>query len=83
MKAEKKKIKFEEALARIEEIARLLEEGGIGLEESLELFNEGIELSRFCTGKLEETKKKVEILARSVDGAMQVKKYEGGGENGE
>lgn len=76
MAREKKKMKFEEALARIEKIAEKLEEGGLGLDESLELFNEGIELSRFCNGKLEETKKRVEILARSAGGKMQARQFE-------
>lgn len=63
-----KKIKFEEAMKRVEEIVAKLETGEIELEESITLYEEGIQLIKFCQGKLEEVKKKVEILKKSKDG---------------
>ena len=44
-----KNLKFDEALAMLEEKVKLLEEGNLPLEESLEVFKEGIELSKICT----------------------------------
>ncbi|MCJ7646495.1 exodeoxyribonuclease VII small subunit [bacterium] len=58
-------IKFEEAISRLEKIVQELEEGEKSLEDSLKLFEEGIRLSKFCSGKLEEAKKKIEILIKS------------------
>lgn len=55
---------FEDALKRLEQIVQKLEEGGLALEESLKLFEEGIEISRFCTKKLSEAEKKVEKLIK-------------------
>lgn len=63
-----KKMKFEEALKRVEEIVAKLEGGETELEDSLSLYQEGIELVRFCQGKLDEVKKKVEILKKTKNG---------------
>ncbi len=60
----KKELKFENALNKLEKIVDVLESGESELDESLKLFEEGIELIRFCQNKLEEVKGKVEILAK-------------------
>ena len=48
----KKEIKFEEALERLTEINGKLESDGISLDDSITLFKEGLELSKFCQKKL-------------------------------
>ena len=53
---------FEEALARLEEITRELEDGDLPLEISLKKFDEGIKLAEFCSAQLAEAKAKVEVL---------------------
>ena len=55
---------FESALKSLEEIVQKLEEGNLSLDDSLKLFEEGIQLSRFCTKKLSEAEKKVEKLTK-------------------
>lgn len=55
---------FEQALKRLEEIVQKLEGGDLSLDESLSLFEEGINLSRFCTKKLAQAEKKVEKLLK-------------------
>lgn len=68
-----KKRTFEEALTRLEQITKELEQGDPSLESSLKKFDEGIELVKFCSKKLEEAHKKVDLLVqqdntlRSVD----------------
>ena len=59
---------FEDALKRLEEIVRELENGEIGLDRALELFEEGIRLSKFCTKKLSHVEKRVEILRKNEKG---------------
>ncbi len=54
--------KFESALKRLEEIVATMESGDLELDKSLALFEEGVKLVRFCSGKLDEAKKIVEIL---------------------
>ncbi len=65
------KERFEDSLNKLEKIVSKLEEGEIPLEESLKLFEEGIRLSRLCSQKLDEVEKKVEILLRGKDGALE------------
>jgi exodeoxyribonuclease VII small subunit len=59
-----KKINFENALKRLEQIVQRLESGDLSLDESLRLFEEGVELSRLCTKKLSEAEAKVEKLVK-------------------
>jgi exodeoxyribonuclease VII small subunit len=69
-------IKFEKALARLEEIVQKLEQGDLPLEQSLKLFEEGIRLSRICNTRLEEAERKVEILLKDKAGNMIPKPFE-------
>lgn len=46
------KMNFEQAIARLEEIVKILENGDVALNESLSLFEEGIALSKFCEAEL-------------------------------
>lgn len=71
----KEKVTFEKSLKRLEEIVGKLEEGNAPLEDSLKLFEEGVKISRLCTAKLEEAKKKVEILLKK-DGEMKAEPFE-------
>ncbi len=73
--ASPKKENFEHALKRLEEIVQKLEEGELSLDESLKLFEEGIEISRFCTKKLSEAEKKVEKLIKIGQG-FRTEKFE-------
>ncbi|KUO71067.1 MAG: hypothetical protein APF77_05035 [Clostridia bacterium BRH_c25] len=50
---------FEQALKRLEEIVETLEAGNISLEESIKIYQEGITLSKQCSGMLEEAEGKV------------------------
>lgn len=65
-----KKTTFEAALKRLEEITVELEEGDPSLDNSLKKFDEGIELVKFCNKKLEEARKKVNLLAQQ-DGELR------------
>lgn len=53
---------FESALTELESIVKILEDGQLTLEQSLEHFERGIELSRYCHTQLEEAERRVEIL---------------------
>lgn len=55
-------LKFEEAMARLEEIVRLLEQGESTLDESLLLFEEGVKLARYCNEKLDQADARIEIM---------------------
>ena len=68
-----KNLKFEDALKRLEKIVEQLEATDVDIEKSLQLFEEGIKLVRFCSSKLEEAKKKVEILVKKEDGTVKLR----------
>ena len=53
---------FEAALTELDAIVRKLEDGDIPLEQSLQLFERGVQLSRFCHARLEEAERRIEIL---------------------
>ncbi|NLK20929.1 MAG: exodeoxyribonuclease VII small subunit [Epulopiscium sp.] len=74
--AKKKSFTFEESLNRLEEIVELLEQGDISLEESLDYYKEGIELSVFCSKQLEEAEKQVIILQKNAEGKFIEKPFE-------
>jgi exodeoxyribonuclease VII small subunit len=68
--------KFEESLSRLETIVEKLEGEGLSLEESLKVFEEGVRLIKFCSKKLNEAEKKVEILLRDGEENEKVKPFE-------
>src|SRR5438093_816158 len=61
--------RFEQALARLEQIVRALEAGNLSLDESLRVFEEGTGLLRLCTRRLDEVERRIEILMRHEGGS--------------
>ena len=53
---------FEAAIGELEAIVKRLEEGDLALEQSLVLYERGVQLSRFCHARLEEAERRIEIL---------------------
>jgi exodeoxyribonuclease VII small subunit len=53
---------FEEALAELETVARELEDGSCGLDESLRKFEQGVALLRRCYGLLDAAERKIALL---------------------
>ena len=53
---------FEAAIAELEAIVKKLEEGDLTLETSLQLYERGVQLSRFCHARLEEAERRIELL---------------------
>ena len=53
---------FESALTELESLVKTLEDGSLSLEASLELFERGIQLSRYCHTRLEQAERRIEIL---------------------
>ena len=67
--------KFEDAIARLEEIVNGLEKGDISLDKSLKMFEEGVRLSKSCLKMLDEAQQKVEILVRDKEGKKKVQPF--------
>ncbi len=56
---------FESAIAELETIVKTLEAGDLSLEDSLQLFERGVQLSRFCHTRLEDAERRIEVLSQS------------------
>lgn len=75
MENAEKKMSFEEALSRLEEIVRAMENGSAKLDESLALFEEGVGLVKFCTAELDNAEQRVKILQSGEDGNLAEKDF--------
>lgn len=76
MSSEEKEMNFEQALARLEEVVKELEDGRLPLEKSLELFEEGIRLSRICEGRLDAAEQRITILTINEKGGVTQKQVD-------
>ena len=65
--------KFEEALKKLEKIVEELEGGDLSLDDALKKYQEGIELSRVCSQRLESAKKKIDLLTKGKKGEFELK----------
>ncbi|MDD3853170.1 MAG: exodeoxyribonuclease VII small subunit [Syntrophomonadaceae bacterium] len=70
------KIKFEEAMSRLEEILDKLESGEQDLDDSLLLFEEGINLTLLCQQQLQVTEQRMQKLIRKLDGSFELVEVE-------
>jgi len=66
MSAKKQQESFEELYRRLEETVAKLEKGGLPLEESLKLYEEGMALARRCQGLLDAAELKISKLREAV-----------------
>lgn len=53
---------FEEAMQRLEEVVQKLEDGNVPLEQAIELFQEGMALSKRCSQQLDSVERRIEML---------------------
>lgn len=67
---------FEASLEALEEIVHQLEDGDLPLEKSLELFEDGIRLSRQCQERLNQAERRIEILLRDNQGRPVASAFE-------
>ena len=75
-----KKVSFEQAMGRLEEIVRRLEQGDAPLEESLALFEEGTRLVKQCSAQLDRAEQKVSKLLAGPDGSAVETPFDGEGQ---
>ncbi len=72
----KMEMTFEAALARLEEIVKELENGAAPLDQSLQLFEEGVRLVKFCGNRLDVAEQKIRILTKKEDGDYDEQPFE-------
>jgi len=59
---------FETAMKQLEQIVQDLETGDMPLEKAIKKFEEGIQISKYCSEKLDESEKRITLLMRDSDG---------------
>jgi len=67
-------MKFEENIKKLEDIAKELEGGELGLDESVSKFEEGMKISKECTKMLNEAEKRINILINN-DGEISEESF--------
>ena len=67
---------FESSLKELEQIVEQLEAGDLPLDQSLELFEQGVKLSRDCQKRLDEADRRVEILLKGPGGEYRTEPFE-------
>ena len=66
---------FEQSMKQLEQIVQELESGDLPLEKALKKFEEGMELSRFCSQKLDETERRITQLMQNSSGRIVEKPF--------
>lgn len=74
---------FETSLEELERIVRELEQGELTLEKSLELFEQGVKLSRDCQDRLTQAERRIEVLMRDSQGRAAVRPFDPEGVSGD
>jgi exodeoxyribonuclease VII small subunit len=69
-------IDFDSGLKKLEGIVQRLDTGELSLEQSLKIFEEGIDLVGLLTRKLDEAEKKIETLTQTEDGSITIKDFD-------
>ena len=67
---------FEESLKRLETVVDQLEKGELTLEDSLKLFEEGVNLTANCKQELDAAEGKVQMLVKQRDGSLKAEAFE-------
>lgn len=67
----KTKKTFETALEQLEQLVREIESGDLPLEKSMQKFEEGVKLSKYCARKLDEAENKINLLLEKQNGTVE------------
>lgn len=65
------KFDFEMSMEKLQEVVNKLEKGDLTIDESVNAFKEGIELSRMCTKKLDDVEREITVLINGIDGDVK------------
>lgn len=71
-----KKEKFEDYLKQVEEVVRVLESGKLGLDESMEKYEQGAAALQKCHQLLEQAEMKIKLLVKQKDGSLEERDFD-------
>ncbi len=67
---------FENSFTRLEQILEKLESENVSLEETIELYEEGLKLTKFCYDKLSKAELRIKEITNSANGDLEIKNYQ-------
>lgn len=67
---------FEQSFKKLEKIVNILEHGEVSLEESMKMFEEGVELSKICLEQLTQAELKLKKLTKDLEGKFELTEIE-------
>ena len=70
------KFNFEMSMEKLQEVVNKLEKGDLTIDESIDAFKEGIELSRMCAQKLDDVEREITVLMEGIDGGIKEEPFE-------
>ena len=70
------KLTYEESIKELEQLVKELENGDLTLDESIEKFEKGMELSKHCSKLLESAEKRITMVIENADGEVNEEKFE-------
>ncbi len=82
MAASSRKLKFEEAMQRLEAIVAAMESGEIGIEDALRKYEEAMALKAHCQRILDEAEQRIQKIQRSESGELAIEPFEPPSESG-
>ena len=71
----KKAFSFEQALEELQTIVTALEAGNVSLDDSLGLYESGVELVRICNQRLDEAQQRISVVQVATDGTVSTKPF--------
>lgn len=66
----KETVSFEKAIEELEGIVAKLEKGELTLDESIDFFQRGVELSKYCSKRLDEAERRITLLVEGENGEL-------------
>jgi exodeoxyribonuclease VII small subunit len=69
----KKAFSFEQAIEELQTIVTAMEAGNVSLDESLGLYERGVELVRLCNQRLDEAQQRISVVQAAADGTVSTK----------
>ena len=69
-------VRFEDALKKLGDIVDQLESGELELEESINVFEEGIKLSLYCQQELKKAEGRIRQLVKNLNGEFELQEFE-------
>lgn len=74
--AHKEELKYEDAIVKLENIVESLERNQLPLESAVKLFQEGIELSKYCSDMLDDIERKISVILQDSDSNITEKCFD-------